>query len=396
MDMCPEKERYQREHFNQYKSFEMRRNETGALVLDHRLMIKEYSRSSADQDLPLPNELRSSEALLETLKYILKEIASQAQHKSEAENGWIADWFDFIWNRTRSIRKDITQQRLNDQKSVQIHEICARFHIYCSHKFCDQPAEVFSFKINNDHLVNCLQSLTEFYDDPTTDSSPNEAEFRAYVILSKLDDGSILTKTQRLKPQIRNSPQVKIALKLCFAYNSRNYVKFFRIILAHNFSYIAACLIHRYIVKMRLEAVKSISVSYFRRQYQFEKICEILCFDSEEDAIFFFDQLSIEIENLDGEKYTKFPPNLRNFNDKILARRSFRLVESKFEGSSQHLCDIIYGAKIRDSNTNYPLHQQSFNSMGYYVANDLPDFEPQQQPQSVLNRRPSPLPFIEK
>jgi hypothetical protein len=378
MDMCPEKERYQREHLNQYKSFEMRRNEMGTLILDHRLMIKEYSRSSADQDLPLPNELRSSESLLNTIKYILKEILSQAQYKSETDNNWINDWFDFIWNRTRSIRKDITQQRSKDQKSIQIHEICARFHIYCSHKFCDQPPEVFSYKINRDHLINCLQSLMEFYDDPSTEESPNEAEFRAYIILSNLEDvTNILTKTRRLKPEIRNSPQIKIALKLFFAYNSKNYLKFFRLMLNQNFNYIAACLVHHFVVKMRVEAIKSIAITY-KRGYPFDKLCDILCFDNEEDAFFFLDKIPVEIKNEETptEKYVIFP---RNLNDQPKSRRSFKLVESKFQQlvqqKNQNLCDIIYGSRIRDNNTNYTLSQQSFNANSLYCANDLPDFD---------------------
>ena len=372
--MCPEKERYHREHLNQYKSFEMRRNEMGNLILDHRLMIKEYSRSSADQDLPLPNELRSSDALLNTIKYILKEILSQAQFKPETDNNWINDWFDFIWNRTRSIRKDITQQRSNDQKSIQIHEICARFHIYCSHKFCDQPPEIFSYKINRDHLVNCLQSLIEFYDDPSTERSPNEAEFRAYIILSQLEDvGSILKKTQRLRPQIRNSPQVKIALKIFFAYNSRNYVKFFRLILSRQFNYIAACLVHHYVVRMRVEAVRSIAITY-KRRYPFDKLGDILCFDNEEDVFCFLEKLNVEITNDETERFLNFPRS--NFSDQPKSRRSFKLVESKFqqqlaEVNNQDLCDIIYGSRIRDSIINFNLNQQSFNENGFYCANDI-------------------------
>ena len=125
--------------------------------VDHRHFIKEYSRSSADQDLPLPNELRPPQTLIYTINYLLNEVITQIEDTTTSQNNdsnWIAEWYDFIWNRTRAIRKDITQQRLNDTTSIRIHEICARFHIYCSHRLCEQSSNVFDFKINDENLKN--------------------------------------------------------------------------------------------------------------------------------------------------------------------------------------------------------------------------------------------------
>ena len=91
--------------------------------------------------------------------------------------------------------KDITQLRLNDLTAVDLLERCARFHIYCSHRLCEEDVAVFDEKINNKNLTNCLQSLKELYDDLWTNhgiQSPNEAEFRAYVVLMNLNEGEIL------------------------------------------------------------------------------------------------------------------------------------------------------------------------------------------------------------
>jgi hypothetical protein len=57
-------------------------------------MVKEYSRSSADQDLPLPNELRPVNVMFETMLYIVDEVIA----KIEAKNGWLdetttGDWY---------------------------------------------------------------------------------------------------------------------------------------------------------------------------------------------------------------------------------------------------------------------------------------------------------------
>lgn len=68
-DMCPEKERYAREYMNTINMFEMRSGR-----LDYSIMIKEYTRSSADQDVPLSNELRSLSVLSDTMLFLIDEV----------------------------------------------------------------------------------------------------------------------------------------------------------------------------------------------------------------------------------------------------------------------------------------------------------------------------------
>ena len=112
--------------------------------MEHKIAVKEYSRSSADQvlinyftspiiisnfpspifyfqDLPLPRELRPIGVLDRTMAYLLSNIADLG-----ADGQW-AEWYDFLWNRTRAIRKDITQQRLCDTQAVALVEKCARY-----------------------------------------------------------------------------------------------------------------------------------------------------------------------------------------------------------------------------------------------------------------------------
>jgi hypothetical protein len=87
--------------------------------------------------------------------------------------------------------QDITQLRLCDKAAVDLTERCARFHIYCSHRLCEEDAAVFDQRINNKNLTNCLQTLKELYDDLWKQgiATPNEAEFRAYVVLMNLNEG---------------------------------------------------------------------------------------------------------------------------------------------------------------------------------------------------------------
>ena len=67
--------------------------------------------------------------------------------------------FHFIWDRTRGIRKDITQQQLTDSVSVGLVEKCARFHVHCAAALCELPMDLFDQKINNENLTKCLQVM---------------------------------------------------------------------------------------------------------------------------------------------------------------------------------------------------------------------------------------------
>lgn len=80
------------------KSWKYSLNFICILQVDHAAAIKEYSRSSADQEEPLPHELRPSEVLSMTMDYLVTNIMDQGE-------GNYREWYDFVWNRTRGIRK---------------------------------------------------------------------------------------------------------------------------------------------------------------------------------------------------------------------------------------------------------------------------------------------------
>lgn len=198
-DMCPEKERWMRETTYQVTSFETAL-EGG---MNHRLAVKQYSRSSADQEAPLPYELRSEEVLNTTMTYLLHRIVNLCDDPRTN----ISDWFHFLWDRTRSIRKDITQQELCSPEAVNLVEQCARFHIHCSARLIAEDPSVFDQKINTENLTKCLQTLKYMYSDLKLKqiSCKNESEIRAFIILLNLNDGNFLWEIMQLEDKIRKS-----------------------------------------------------------------------------------------------------------------------------------------------------------------------------------------------
>ncbi|KAI1884892.1 hypothetical protein AGOR_G00214560 [Albula goreensis] len=289
-DMCPEKERYMRETRNQLSSYEVVPNTE---KVDHAAAIKEYSRSSADQEEPLPHELRPLPVLSMTMDYLVTQVMDQGQENYR-------DWYDFVWNRTRGIRKDITQQHLCDPLTVSLIEKCTRFHIHCAHHLCQEPMMSFDAKINNENMTKCLQSLKEMYQDLATREvyCSREAEFRQYNVLLKLNDGDILREVQQFRSEVRNSTEVNFAVQAFAALNNNNFVRFFKLVRAA--SYLAGCILHRYFNQVRREALRALNVAYTvgaQRSTSFpvDDLVRMLMFRNSAEAIDFVQQYGLSV-----------------------------------------------------------------------------------------------------
>jgi len=114
--MCPEKERLLRIERNLLAAFEM--NEYKKAI--QPMMIKEYSRSSADRKEDLRHDLRPPKVLRITMDFLLSTTLQQIDWSR------VAEWYDFAWNRTRAIRKEISIQEASDEVSIEVVEECAR------------------------------------------------------------------------------------------------------------------------------------------------------------------------------------------------------------------------------------------------------------------------------
>ncbi|KAM4611218.1 germinal-center associated nuclear protein, partial [Discoglossus pictus] len=291
-DMCPEKERYMRETRNQLSVYELL---PGTDKLDHAAAIKEYSRSSADQEEPLPHELRPTSVLSMTMDYLVTWIMDQG-------DGNYREWYDFVWNRTRGIRKDITQQHLCDLASVSLMEKCMRFHIHCAHQLCEEPMSSFDTKINNENLTKCLQSLKEMYQDLQNRGvyCPCEPEFRGYSVLLSLNKGDILREVQQFRPSVRNSAEVKFAVQVFAALNSTNFVRFFKLI--RSASYLNSCILHCYFNQIRRDALRALNVAYTAStqrstSFPLDNMVRLLLFQDTDEATDFLTSYGLSVSD---------------------------------------------------------------------------------------------------
>ncbi|XP_033745006.1 LOW QUALITY PROTEIN: germinal-center associated nuclear protein-like [Pecten maximus] len=361
-DMCPEMERYDRQEKRRLHPFETLQGvelQPGMNpIADHLRAVKEYSRSSADQEEPLPYELRPVSVLVMTMNYLLSEIADKGS------DGTWGDWFDFLWNRMRGIRKDITQQQLCDVHTAELLEKCVRFHVFCAERLCEEDMFSFDEKINNENMTKCLQTLKELYHDLLKKHNTycrNEAEIRAYMILMNLNQGDILRETQQLRADVRNSIHIRFALQVYSALNSHNYVRFFRLV--RDASYLNACIMHRYFTQVRGGALKRILFTCGKGQHKYaiDNLVRILAFENSSEAADFcqFYGLRANTSTVILNRSDFIQPE-----NNWLPRRAERLIESKRLVS---IGEVINGAAL--SPVNLPTPSFSFDDNGKFVAN---------------------------
>ncbi|XP_078382486.1 germinal-center associated nuclear protein-like isoform X2 [Oculina patagonica] len=361
-DMCPEKERYMREYQRRLSVFESVPG-TGSVdenpQVDHTRAVKEYDRSAADKEDPLPHELRPVPVLKMTMDYLATNIMDQVEGRE-------GEWFDFVWNRTRGIRKDITQQHLCDPGCVDLVEKTARFHIVCAHILCEADMNSFDAKINTENLTKCLQTLKQFYGDLYKDKGitcPQEAEFRAYDILLNLNEGDILREVMTFRDEVQKSAEVKFAMAVFHALNSNNFVRFFRLL--RNANYLSACLLHRYFTQVRRRAVQtlnhSLSITNRTTSFQLKELVDILAFESDSEAGEFCTSHGLTVSDgcVNFARSSFIEPENR-----LPVKRAWRLIESKRNCS---IGEVVYNGPLPPP----PRHQPclSFSEDGRYIGN---------------------------
>ncbi|XP_012538188.1 uncharacterized protein LOC105837719 [Monomorium pharaonis] len=386
-DMCPEKERLMRESQRQVASYEQL--EGNEYRINHATAVKQYSRSSADQEEPMPHELRPVRSLKMTMSYLLHELVDLC----EQEGTNLAEWYHFLWDRTRGIRKDITQQELCCMESVELLEQCARFHIVCSERLCAEDTSVFDKKINSENLTKCLQTLKYMYHDLRVKgvTCENEPEFRAYIVLLNLNNGNFLYDLQQLPKFVQNSPEVKFAIKVYFSLDSNNYYKFFKLV--QETTYLNACILLRYFNQVRLRALSIMIKAYCRSTstaFPLYELIDILGFEDENEAICFCEQAGLNMSS--DEMYILL--NRQTFNmsvSTIPQTRSCNLVESKRIALNFSIGQCIAGKQMPEKTYKSHKPHSSFDAYGYLTPESI-NAADQQQIDSVSSSVAAQLP----
>ena len=151
---------------------------------------------------PIPSEVRP----LEVLRLSLQNVRDKYRAKAE---------YSYLTSQLRSIRQDLTVQRIRDEFTVEVYEINARISLE---------------NADREEFNKCQSQLKLLYAE--VENCPNQAEFVAYRLLyyiamdNKIDINALL---RELTPELKEDKCIDFALNVRRAVTMNNYIKFFKL-----------------------------------------------------------------------------------------------------------------------------------------------------------------------
>ncbi|EXJ62622.1 hypothetical protein A1O7_03060 [Cladophialophora yegresii CBS 114405] len=314
-DMCPRFERVERIVQNMVDRAEKERDdEDGKDWPAEDRMVKRFRRSAAGYDEQLPSDIRTPETLKRTLDYLFDKVIGGAERLATVQK--------FVWDRTRGIRNDFSIQQVTNAADVKLavecYERIARFHVLSLHQLSNPDnlleGEHFDAFQEREQLNNTLLSLMYYYDDHRDRVHfPNEAEFRAYLVIFEIvsQTPNLEDRMQSWPASVLNDPRVKTALKLYAAAGNTtlplgplqplataaiaqgNGGSFWNVLASRSVPYIMACLAEMYFAEVRFAALDALWRSLKQsplgqqarsREWSLHDVTDFLGFDSEDQT----------------------------------------------------------------------------------------------------------------
>ncbi|XP_062211287.1 SAC3 family protein C [Phragmites australis] len=265
-DMCPARERAQRERLRDIAVFERVGGDPART--SPSLAVKKFCRTISSTNVQ-SSDIRPLPVLRETMDYLLH-ILDSSELPYEAIH-------DFIFDRTRSIRQDLSMQNIVNGQAIQIYEDVVTFHIR-SHqrlaKSCqDSDASSLCF-LNMEQLTKCLLSLFDMYHViyKSNPHSNKEAEYYSFYVLlhlgckiPKMVDSLSLWYGQLATP-IRRSKEMIFATTLLRYYHLGNFKRFFCMV-ATEATNLQLCLVEPFLNEVRARALMYFNHSGYKLQH---------------------------------------------------------------------------------------------------------------------------------
>ncbi|XP_045542927.1 germinal-center associated nuclear protein isoform X2 [Papilio machaon] len=231
-EMCPQAEKKLREKEKLVHVLEV--------VGSTRQLVKSYSRSAADSNIAIPGHLRPFPVLKETIHYLLLRVTKRTDVT-------VACIYDFVNDRLRAIRQDMTVQRLAPEECMQLLEPMIRFYVYFGYRLCTSPLSEFDPVLNRKYLLECMKWFLSCCNDMTRDNeltelisnwTINNADHRlicdrvlveSLYLLCNLGDMHPLYRYLSLRPDMKRAPLLRLAYEMAIANLHGNFVKLCRL-----------------------------------------------------------------------------------------------------------------------------------------------------------------------
>ncbi|CAA6653974.1 unnamed protein product [Spirodela intermedia] len=237
-DMCPAKERGQREQFRDLTVFE--RLNGNPQKTSSALAVKKFCRTMSTTN-EQPSDIRPLPVLQKTLRYLL-DIVDSSNHPFEVIH-------DFVLDRTRAIRQDLSIQKIVNNDVILMYEEMVKFHIISDkrlRKNCGKVDISSLLHLNMEQLIKSLTSLYDLYviNQRSSDKNYNEAEYYSFNLILQLgrNRNSISLWLRKMSVSILQSKEMHFARSVLRHLRVGNYRRFLKIVAADS-SYLQFCLL---------------------------------------------------------------------------------------------------------------------------------------------------------
>ncbi|XAR54500.1 hypothetical protein NMG60_11029650 [Bertholletia excelsa] len=327
--MCPVEERAQRERLRDLSVFERLNGNPGKT--SPSLAVKKFCRTISTKYIQA-SDVRPLPVLEDTLNYLLNLLESK-EHSFEVVH-------DFIFDRTRSIRQDLSMQNIINARVIWMYEKMVKFHAISHHKLrrCGDSPNISSIcHLNMEQLMKVLMSLYDLYEANRNSQAihENEAEFRSLYVLLHL--GSDIKPTgESLSVWLRHPSPIMKSKEMCFA---RRVLRYFRFGNYKQFIYTTAteasclqyCVTEPYIDEARALALACVNFGGYKlHPYPLEDLAKLLMMKESDIESLCHD---CGLKTFTDEKGKKFLPTKQTtFNNPKGGCQNYSLV-----GSELHL-----------------------------------------------------------
>ncbi|XP_038215608.1 SAC3 domain-containing protein 1 [Zerene cesonia] len=206
---------------------------------EHKL-IKAYSRSAADSNMAVPKLLRPFHVLRKVVHYLLHEVSKRSDVP-------LTVVYDFLNDRLRAVRQDMTIQRLPPEQCMDLLEPIIQFHVFFALRLRDKSLNEFDPVLNNKYLLECMKWFLSCCDETDRQNKSfnidnttlgleslslngkhirsNRELIESLYILCNLDDLQPMLRFLNLPQYLKRKPQLRLSYEIAAANLKNNFIR---------------------------------------------------------------------------------------------------------------------------------------------------------------------------
>ncbi|KAF9822399.1 hypothetical protein SFRURICE_017674 [Spodoptera frugiperda] len=266
-----------------------------------RRLVKSYSRSAADSNMAVPHLLRPYSVLANTVQYLLLDVTRRVDVPESI-------MYDFVNDRLRAVRQDITIQRLIPTQCVCLLESMIRFYVYYGYVLSAHPLKDYDPVLNKKYLLECLKwylsccdsiakekgnidELSGFFSglelnirESKSKLVNDQALVESLYILCNLDDLHPLYRYLKMTKDLKRQEKLQLSYEIAIANLQGNYVKVCR--LSEKLCPLLYCALCTYLPTLQRRALNVMCHAYNNKRLTVPSTALVrwLCFSTERDA----------------------------------------------------------------------------------------------------------------